>query len=735
MLNKRDWHAMSTTATPTDQPRPFVPLGVKLTVPIVLLTGLVAWGTHQGLLQISKANLLQSKEAAAEMVVKLFSASVTPAVVFGDETEMQRSVADLARNQEVLDVELWPITTPESPETDKALVEFHRRSGHLGRPTQVASARRHAAEYIDVLEPIVDSEKKPIALAQVRFSLAREQAVLSGLASKTLYVAVGVGGALTIALLLMLAKIVVVPLGRLKRAATSLREGLRQKLQISATGMFNDEIGQLEQVFIDMADAVADREAKLAIRNDELRLILDNVAQGFLTVTPDGTIQNERSAIVERWVGPLGPGTKFWDLVARLDPKQGNSAELGWGQLVMGYLPPELCIDQLPKRAAVAGQHFAFGYQPVLSGENVARVVVVLSDVTDEVERRRVEEDQKEFASLVDRLVRDRAGFLEFWNELARLVDRLLEPAASPTLKRDLHTVKGNSRFFGMWRLSNLCHQLEDALAEREAAELTGEERLVLSEEWEGLRARVDALTHEASAFLELSEGDYARLGQGLRMRMSHELLAQVVSEFHYEPTRRRLERAKDIAEGTCRRLNKAVAQVILEDHGVKLPPGRWGGFWGAFTHVITNAVDHGLESASEREASGKPAQGKIELRTVTTRDQFIIEVADDGRGVDWDRVREVARQRNLPHDRQSDLEAALLREGFTTKQLATETAGRGVGLSAVAHAVKDLGGTIKLTSAPLNGTTWRFEFPLSVTREPPRPSLLPPKGSKGSVQ
>ncbi|HEY5954989.1 MAG TPA: Hpt domain-containing protein, partial [Polyangiaceae bacterium] len=676
---------MSILATSTEPTRRFVPLGIKLAIPIVLLTGLVAWGTYQGLLRTSRLNLLQSKEAAADMVVKFFSASVTPAVVFGDETEMQRSVGDLARNQEVTDVELWPNATPETPETNKPLVEFHRKPGRVGRPAQMAAARRFTIGHLDVVEPIVDNDKKPLAIAIVRFSLARELAVLSSLATKTLYVAMGVGITLVVALILMLTNIVVGPLARLKNAALSLREGARQDVRVIPERVFDDEVGQLGREFASMADAVADREARLAVRNDELRLILDSVAQGFLTVTADGVIQKERSAIVERWVGPLAEGTKLWELVGRLDPKQGDLTRPAWDQLVMGILPPELCVDQLPKRAVLGGQHFAFEYHPVFAGEAVERVVVVLSDVTDEVERRRVEEDQKEFAILVDRLVRDRAGFLEFWKELGRLVDKLLDPSPSSTLKRDLHTVKGNSRFFGMWRLSSMCNQLEDILMEREPAEFNDEERLLLSDEWYGIRSRVDTLTHEASAFLELSETDYARLGTGLRMHMSHELLAQVVSEFHYEPTRRRLERAKDIAEATCRRVGKPVATVVVEDNGIRLPPGRWGGFWAAFTHVITNAVDHGLEDSSVRESLGKPANGTLSLRTLMTTDLFTIEVQDDGQGVNWNRVRDIARGRNLPHEKQSDLEAVLMHEGFTTKEVVSDIAGRGVGLSAVA--------------------------------------------------
>jgi len=99
-------------------------------------------------------------------------------------------------------------------------------------------------------------------------------------------------------------------------------------------------------------------------------------------------------------------------------------------------------------------------------------------------------------------------------------------------------------------------------------------------------------------------------------------------------------------------------------------------------------------------------------IRAAVTKDKFLIEVQDDGRGIDWERVRELARKRNLPHEKQGNLGAALLREGFTTKQMATDVAGRGVGMSAVNYAVKDMGGNIELISELGKDTTRRFEFP-----------------------
>jgi len=498
-------------------------------------------------------------------------------------------------------------------------------------------------------------------------------------------------------------------------------------------GKFEDEVGQLGTVFVAMADAVADREARIAKRNDELRLILDNVSQGFLTLTPDGMIQTERSAIVHRWFPELGERARFSTLIGLIDPKQQQMAELGWSQLDSGFLPMDLCLDQLPKFASRAGQHFSFEYQPVLHGEVFNRLVLVITDITAQVERQRAEEDQKEFASLVDHLVRDRGGFVEFWGELDRLMNRLLATDKNVDLRRDLHTVKGNSRFFGMWRLSMCCHRIEDDLHESGSQEMTDLERTALNNEWSGIKQRVAVLTKGASAFLELSETDYSALSLGVRERVSHEVLAELISEFRYEPTLRRLERAKQTVENICRRTGKPIATVTIEDNHVRLPPERWGTFWAAFIHLLTNAVEHGLETAEARAAAGKAASGNVKLSTRLADGEFVIEVADDGRGIDWQAIAAKAAAKGLAHTTRRELEQALLVEGFTMKEQANEVAGRGIGMSAVGHAVRSLGGTIALSSELGSGTTWSLSFPLAATHVPPRESLLP-RGSPPTV-
>lgn len=140
----------------------------------------------------------------------------------------------------------------------------------------------------------------------------------------------------------------------------------------------------------------------------------------------------------------------------------------------------------------------------------------------------------------------------------------------------------------------------------------------------------------------------------------------------------------------------------------------------GALAHVLRNAVDHGIESPSERAAVGKPPRGKIVLDLAIRNDIIEVAVADDGRGLDADKIGRtaVARGALLEADRARMAPEALLQliwhRGFSTSETVTETSGRGVGLDAVRDCVTQLSGTVSVESTLGRGTTMRFRVPVS---------------------
>jgi two-component system chemotaxis sensor kinase CheA len=138
-------------------------------------------------------------------------------------------------------------------------------------------------------------------------------------------------------------------------------------------------------------------------------------------------------------------------------------------------------------------------------------------------------------------------------------------------------------------------------------------------------------------------------------------------------------------------------------------------------THLIRNAVDHGIEPPSQRQAQGKPAEGRIMLHAFHEGGKVIIEIADDGGGIDPQRVRAKAIQAKLVTAEQADrlndreLVNLVFLPGFSTADRVTQFSGRGVGMDVVRTNVEKIGGAVTLESRPGRGTTVKMKIPLTL--------------------
>ena len=136
-------------------------------------------------------------------------------------------------------------------------------------------------------------------------------------------------------------------------------------------------------------------------------------------------------------------------------------------------------------------------------------------------------------------------------------------------------------------------------------------------------------------------------------------------------------------------------------------------------THMIRNAIDHGLESGDEREAAGKSREGTVTLSAAHRSGRVIIDVADDGGGINRDVVRKLAVARGLIQDTDvlspSEIDGLLFLPGFSSKDEVSEMSGRGVGLDVVRSEIQKLGGRVSIYSDPGEGTTFSISLPLTL--------------------
>jgi two-component system chemotaxis sensor kinase CheA len=168
---------------------------------------------------------------------------------------------------------------------------------------------------------------------------------------------------------------------------------------------------------------------------------------------------------------------------------------------------------------------------------------------------------------------------------------------------------------------------------------------------------------------------------------------------------------------------NQLGKQVALEMHGKETELDRTllEAVKDPLTHLVRNAVDHGIETPEQRTSAGKAATGVLGLRAYHEGGHVVVEVTDDGAGIDPENIGRIAVKRGLvtadqlDRMRREEILDLLFRAGFSTATHVTNVSGRGVGMDVVRTNIEKIGGTVDVESTIGEGTTWRLTIPLTL--------------------
>lgn len=430
-------------------------------------------------------------------------------------------------------------------------------------------------------------------------------------------------------------------------------------------------------------------------------------------MNPDGTVSEERSAMVDSWLGPVPKGCTLWTHLETLDRRFSANFKLAYESLFEDdWMPLELRIDNTPKKARIDDRFLELEYRPILEGEALSKVLVIVSDVSERVAQERARSEEQETLAVFQAIQRDKQGFLDFFSEGKRLVGSLSEAAPDlVTLKRQIHTIKGNSGLFAIGSMVNACHELETAMEDEQRAPTAAELETVRAR-WNRVEGLVGGLVGDLGR-IEIEEDEHRAILEALGDGLPRTEVARMVAQLKDERASVRLSRFGEQARALAARLGKPGVDIVLDCGALRFPRGdTLAPFWSAFVHVVRNAVDHGLESAEQRQALGKADSPSLTFAARIVDDELSVELSDNGRGIAWESIAGKARERGLPADTQEDLVRALFSDGVSTADSVTDVSGRGVGMAAVREACDKLGGRITIASESGLGTKMAFRFP-----------------------
>ena len=273
------------------------------------------------------------------------------------------------------------------------------------------------------------------------------------------------------------------------------------------------------------------------------------------------------------------------------------------------------------------------------------------------------------------------------------------------------------------------------AAPEEAKAPAEPEPRVVGQEPPRTVRVRTELLDEflDLAGELMLATAGVREVGRGLedvlrgRLNESVDRLHGLVRGLHDKVMKARMTPASVItdrlpraARDIARRRGREI-ELILSGSEVELDRAIVDELSDPVLHLLRNAIDHGVEPPEERRMRGKPPRGTVKLSIRRASDRVLLEVEDDGRGMDVERLKALAVERGLLTAEAAkelpERDALLLctAPGLSTATSVTDISGRGVGMDAVKRAVEAVGGTLEITSRRGLGTTFRLSLPLTV--------------------
>jgi len=614
---------------------------------------------------------------------------------------------------------------------NRLIDSLDRRVGN--RPEAAARQQKLAARFAFIAPRIMD-EKRSGSLVSLRRQVVAEASAATGIRAQAIAAARELTTDTTF-LQKQVAELVADSVGDQKRTSTSTRlfsmfvtlmgllgcavaarrirqgvgelEGRNQRL--------TDLKENLEHLNANLESKVSERTAALVERDRAMQRVLDSMTEGLVTVSLDGSLRPERSRAFTAWFGPR-PGAPIWDVLFPGDPKDASMFQAGFEQLIDDFLPFEVAADQLPKQLQCGARCLELEALAVHQDGKLDAILFVISDVTEQVDALAAEQAAREQQKVIATLLRDRRGFQRSIEEIQSLIGTTRNPSDGVALRRALHTIKGNCAVLGFSAMAELAHRLEDELEVDGALSPSAIDMLEACCH-DSLR-RIHEFIEHARGRIDIDPGDYSSLVDHLRRREDYTTILSLVERWQQEPIGNVLQGLAGHARRLAEQVNKRV-EVTVIGAGIRVGNEQLRVFLGSLVHAVRNAIDHGLETPMERAATGKPELGRLTLSARMAPEHLVITIADDGRGIDFDRVRHRAGELGLPSETRSDALEAIFAAGLTTRAEISEISGRGIGMGAVRSACRELGGEAHIASEWGHGTELQCLLPLSMLELP----------------
>ncbi len=454
-------------------------------------------------------------------------------------------------------------------------------------------------------------------------------------------------------------------------------------------------------------------------RTSTIKMILNHVKTGFFLIDQSFQVLDGYTRSCEGLLDRTQITGLKLSQILNLEGEEEKHFRLALSQVFEDIMPEVVTLGQIPRNFTISGRTISLEGSTIRGADG--QINKILFTIVDITLLRSIELENQVNRSIVN-IMQNMSSFRDFIQDSR---DRLkncysaIETGNLINLRRDLHTLKGNSAAFGIKQIAELIHTTENEsyIAPEFVNAIEENLKSFLTTHYSLLKVKFDG---EIRRSLAIDEQSLDRFEKDLNGLTSAEHKLALVNQWLQEIRKDTVENMLGPVASYVQKLAHERGidlNFAVEGSDVTMDRGEATEIFQNLVHLLRNAVDHGLEPTFDR--GGKAERASLCLSFSKESDAYVITVSDDGRGIDPKKVAERALLMNLISEEQakamSQAEALdlIFQDGLSTAESISDVSGRGMGMKAVKDAIQKVGGTILMNSTVGVGTSFCLRIPI----------------------
>lgn len=558
---------------------------------------------------------------------------------------------------------------------------------------------------------------------------------------------------LTFLLSLKIASRIAKPIGDLTKSAAVIASG---NYDNPVVVIGSDEVGVLGKTFDKMREKVklftGSLQDLIDEKTDDISSMLSNIEQGIFTITRELKVHPEYSTYLEKIFETHDiAGLDFGEFLFKqtsLDTEQVSCAistvmmSMGASKLIFHvnarHLPVEFSISRNGVR-----KYLELDWCPILKKNTVEKIMVTVRDVTELKKLQEMSQQKAQELSIIEQLMHIEIGkFGEIYERSRGMLKEALELLGGDTVNsedlkrvfRNLHTVKGVLRTYGLKITTSMIHNIEEDFTSVKDSAAMDLDNLVQIKMRTSIIEAIESLDQYRvfndeklgrKAKTAIDEGSMNEVKKVIDLfftdAVEAERLYNEVEIILNEPAKMRLKKGiadlvMQVSRTSAKSLGKKDLRFLFIGQDLEVRPDLWTVLDGVLTHIIRNALDHGIEGPEQRLKAGKLESGLVTAQVLVCQDKWIdLVISDDGRGLN---IVELKSKSRLSEPASvTNVADSIFESSVSTASSVTEISGRGLGMEAVKSMVESLDGQISIDLGKVrNGfvaVSFRIRLPL----------------------